>query len=240
MVCESDAVVEWEEGIRCKHEAFGNAIGMSLFECDFGRTDTIHLTCTYAKCFTIFNYNDSVRFHMFHDAETEVHIVDFSSSCMFLCHCHRIYNFSSIEVHTLSQETTINAHILHRHCCHWRHRHLDKTKIFLSLEKFQCLRSKLRSHDDFEEDRLHELSHFESDFAVSSHDTTKDTYCVSFIRLSPCFNYIFTHSSTTRIHVFQAYTKWHIEFTHDRESSIGILDIIVAHLFTMQLTSKSQ
>ena len=159
---------------------------------------------------------------------------------MFFSHSHRVNHLSSIEVHTLSKETTIHAHILHRHSCHWRHRHFDETKVFLSLQEFQCLRSKLRSHDYFEEDRFHELSHFKSDFAVSCHDTTKDAHCISLVCFSPSFNYIFTDSCTTWVHVFQTNAERHIEFTHDRESCVCILDVIVTHLFAMQLTSESQ
>ena len=242
------AVAEGEETVRAHHQPlFADILTLRskrflcLLQRDTCRAHAVHLTGTHAKRLAVFHHHYSIRLHMLHDTPSKLQISQLLLCRLHLGNAHIRRDSLSRGVQLLRQQPAVHAHILHVRCGICRHIHLQQAQVLLRAEHLQRALREFWSHDDFQEDRLHQLCRLARYLAVGRYDAAEDAYLVRLVGFRPRVHHVLTYRCAARIHVLQAHAERHIaKLPHDIQRSVRILYIIITQLLTVQLLCRRQ
>ncbi len=168
----------------------------------------------------------------------EREVVHLTSGRLEAGHCHvwskRLYLKVLVLIQAASVDVSELFHCL-RHLALVHVHDYDAGVLLVLFEELDCFRGERRSHDDFQEYVPEFFGKFQGDFAVECHYAAIDGNLVTLESLFPCIENILPDRSPARVHVLEAHGEWLIEFAHDVEGGISILNIIVAQFFPAQL-----
>ena len=177
---------------------------------------------------------------MLHDAPAEVQINEISLRGLLLRHAHIGRYILRLRIEVLHQQTTAHAYILLLGRVVLRHIDLDEAQVLLRREHLQSTLLELRSHDNLQEDGLHQLGSLLRQGTVYGHNTTENRHLIGLVSLRPSLYDILTDGGTAGVHVLQTDAERLIELAHDGQSGVGILDIVVRKLLAVQLLGRSE
>ena len=170
----------------------------------------------------------------------EIQVVHLCRSGFCLRHAHIGRDGFRRHVEILHQQAAVDAHILFRVHVALVHADLEQAQVLLRREHFERPLVEFRGHDDFEEDRLHQLGRFARHRAVRRHDAAKDRHLVGLVGLRPCLDDILARRGAAGIHVFEAHAERLVELAHDAQRGVGVLDIVVRQLLAVELSGECQ
>ena len=170
----------------------------------------------------------------------EIEILHLLRSGLRLRDAHIGRNGLRRHVEVLHQQAAVDAHILFRVHVALVHADLEQAQVLLRREHFERPLVEFRGHDDFEEDRLHQLGRFARHRAVRRHDAAKDRHLVGLVGLRPCLDDILARRGAAGIHVFEAHAERLVELAHDAQRGVGVLDIVVRQLLAVELSGECQ
>ena len=150
----------------------------SLLDRNFGRSNTIHLSCTYTDCHIICSQYNRIRLHMLNNFPTKQQLLQF-----FLCR-FTVSNHFKIGIHQPSAHHSLERPYRRR----WKSRQTDsyaspaklqtakfeQADIFLFRQDIQCFLRKAWCRYDLKENILQQIRRIFVNDPVSCNDSTKD------------------------------------------------------------------
>ena len=170
----------------------------------------------------------------------EIEILHLLRSGLRLRDAHIGRNGLRRHVEVLHQQTAVHADVLLLSDGALLHIDLQQPQVFLRAKHFERALVEFGGHDDFEENRLHQLGRLLRNGTVRRHDTAENRHLVGFIGLGPRFYDILSYRRAAGIHMLQTHAEGLVELAHDAQRGVGILNIVVRQLLAVELSGKSQ
>ena len=213
---------------------------MRLFQGDLRRADAVHLPGADAQRPAVLHRHDGVRLHVLDDVPAEIQVRHLLRGGLRLRHAHIRRHGLRRHVEVLHQQTAVDAHILFGIDGALLHVDFEQTQVLFRREHFESALVEFRGHDDFEEDRLHQLGGLLRHRAVRGHNTAEDRHLVGLVSLGPRLHDILARSRAAGIHVFQTHAERLVELAHDAQRGVGVLNIVVRQLLAVKLFGERQ